>query len=34
MTLWMVYKRPEGVLFKIWLKFDEFEGIKNPVKDR
>ena len=20
-------------MFKIWLKFDEFEGIKNPLKD-
>ena len=27
MTLWMVYKRPEGVMFKIWLKSHEFEGI-------
>jgi hypothetical protein len=21
-------------IFKIWLKSDEFEGIKNPLKDR
>ena len=34
MTLWMVCKCPEGVMFKIWLKSDEFQGIKNPVKDR
>ena len=27
-------KCPEGAMFKIWLKSDEFEGIKNPVKDR
>ena len=26
-------KCPEGVMFEIWLKSDEFEGIKNPVKD-
>ena len=32
-TLWVVYKCPEGVMFKIWLKLDEFEGIKNPVED-
>ena len=33
MTSWMVYKCPEGVMFKIWLKSNEFEGIKNPLKD-
>ena len=32
MTLWSVSKCPEGVMFKIWLKSDEFEGIKNPSK--
>ena len=32
MTLWMVCKCPKGVMFKIWLKSDEFEGIKNPSK--
>ena len=25
---------PEGAMFKISLKSDEFEGIKNPLKDR
>ena len=34
MTISMVCKLPEGVMFKIWLKSDEFEGIKNPVKDQ
>ena len=24
---------PEGAMFKIWLKSDEFEGIKNLLKD-
>ena len=24
---------PEEVIFKIWLKSDEFEGIENPLKD-
>ena len=26
-------QRPEGVMFKIGMKSDEFEGIKNPLKD-
>ena len=25
---------PEGVMFEIWLKSYDFEGIKNPLKDR
>ena len=30
MTLCMAYKCPKGVMLKILLKSDEFEGIKNP----
>ena len=33
MTFWMVCLCFEEVLFKIWLKSVEFEGIKNPLKD-
>ena len=33
MTFWMVSTCPDGAMFEIWLKFDEFEGIKNPLKD-
>ena len=25
---------PDGAMFKIWLKSNEFEGIKNPIKDQ
>ena len=32
MTFFMVFKCSEGVMFKIWLTSDEFEGIKNPLK--
>ena len=31
-TLWMVCICLEGAMFKIWLKLDEFEGIKKPSK--
>ena len=31
--IWMVYKCPEEIMFKIWLKSNEFEGIKNPLKN-
>ena len=31
---WMVSKCPDKAMFKIWLKSDEFEGIKNPLKDQ
>ena len=24
---------PDGAMFKFWLKSDEFEGIKNTLKD-
>ena len=24
---------PEGAMLKIWLKSNEFEGFKNPLKD-
>ena len=33
-TFCTVCTRPEGVMYKIWIKSDEFEGIKNPVKDQ
>ena len=33
MTFWMVCICPQEAMFKIWLKSDEFEGIKNPLKD-
>ena len=32
MTFWIVSTFPDGAMFKIWLKSDEFEGIKNPPK--
>jgi hypothetical protein len=31
---YMVCTCPEGAMFKIWLKSNEFEGIKNPLKDQ
>ena len=33
MMFWMVSTCPDGSMFKIWLKSDEFEGIKNSLKD-
>ena len=30
---WFVCICPEEAMFKIWLKSDEFEGIKNTLKD-
>ena len=33
MTFGMVSTCPHGAMFKIWLKSDEFEGIKNSLKD-
>ena len=33
MTLGMVCICPEEAMFKIWLKSDEFEGIKNLLED-
>ena len=32
MTFWMICICPDEAMFKIWLKSDEFEGIKNPSK--
>ena len=31
---WIVYICSEEAMFKIWLKSFEFEGIKNPFKDK
>ena len=33
MTFWMVCTCPEEAMFKIWLKYVEFESIKNSLKD-
>ena len=32
LMVWMVCTCPEGAVLKIWLKSDEFKGIKNPSK--
>ena len=32
MMLWMFCICLEGAMFKIWLKSDEFEGIRTPSK--
>ena len=32
LTFLMVCTLPKGAMFKIWLKSNEFKGIKNPSK--